>query len=67
MNETTRQRATAGDMRAQGPSDDGHTSTLTAARANTDRLYDVAKKSFASMSEKNSEEFMKRSTQTGGQ
>lgn len=67
MSKTSRQRVTAGDIRAQAPTDGTTSSSLTDARADTDRLFAVAARSFASMSEDNSEEFLKRSRQTGGQ
>jgi len=67
MNETTRQRATTGEVRTQAPDDGSATSSLTDVRAEADGLFAVAAKSFASMTEDNSQEFLKRSRQTGGQ
>lgn len=67
MNETTRQRATALEIRTQAPDDGSSESSLSDARAGADGLFAVAEKSFASMSENNSQEFLRRSRQTGGQ
>jgi hypothetical protein len=50
------------------PNPDGSAAnTLGNARSETDRLFAEATKSFESMSEGDSQEFLERSRQTGGQ
>ena len=67
MSNATRQRATRSDIEAKAPSEGGTSSSLTDTRAEMDRLFAVASKSFESMTEGNSQEFLRRSRQTGGQ
>jgi hypothetical protein len=67
MKKAMKLRATIGDIEAKAPGDDSTESSLTGTRAEMDRLFAVASKSFASMSEGNPEEFLRRSRQTGGQ
>jgi len=67
MNETTRQQTTPGDVATRPEQHDGEGSQLADARAETDRLFAVASESFAAMAESNSQEFLRRSRQTGGQ
>jgi len=67
MNQTNRQRQASGAIRDQAPADGSTTSSLTDVRADTDRLFAVAARSFASMAEDNSQTFLRRSVQTGGQ
>ncbi len=67
MSNATKQRVTIDDTRAQASGDDGTANSLTDARVEVDRLFAVASKSFKSMTEGNSQEFLRRSRQTGGQ
>ena len=67
MNKTTKQWATPGDIEAKAPDEGSTASSLTDTRAEMDRLFAVASKSFESMSEGDSREFLRRSRQTGGQ
>ncbi len=67
MNKTTKQRATLHDIETKAPDEDSTASSLTDTRAAMDRLFAVASKSFESMTEGNSREFLRRSRQTGGQ
>ena len=67
MNKATKQRRKVSDNEAQVPDADGAENSLTDTRAEVDRLFAVASKSFKSMSEGNSHEFLRRSRQTGGQ
>ncbi len=67
MNKTTKQRATLGDIEAKAPDEGSERSSLPDTRARMDRLFAVASKSFESMTEGNSQEFLRRSRQTGGQ
>ena len=67
MNKAMKQRAKIGDIEARVPGDDGTDNSLTDTRAEMDRLFAVASKSFTSMTEGNSQEFLRRSRQTGGQ
>lgn len=67
MSNATKQRVTIDDTRAQASGDDGTANSLTDARVEVDHLFAVASKSFKSMTEGNSQEFLRRSRQTGGQ
>ena len=67
MSNESRQRATTDNLRAQGPGGDGNDDALSKTRAEVDKLFAVASKSFQSMTEGNSQEFLRRSRQTGGQ
>ena len=67
MNEATKQRTMPDDLRAQGPGGDDAADALTDKRAEVDRLFAVAAMSFQSMTEGDSQEFLRRSRQTGGQ
>lgn len=67
MSENSNQRTSRNEV-TDGPEqggDDG--GALADRRAETDRLFAVAEKSFAAMTQSNSREFLKRSRQTGGQ
>ena len=66
MNEKMKERATLGDTQAIVHGDDSTGSSLTDTRTEVDRLFAIASKSFESMTE-NSQEFLRRSRQTGGQ
>lgn len=48
-------------------SGDDTSDALEAARAETDRLFAVAARSFEAMTQNDSHEFLRRSRQTGGQ
>ena len=67
MSNTTRQRATRDELTVQATGGGGTADSLTNTRADVDRLFAVASKSFQSMTEGNSQEFLRRSRQTGGQ
>jgi len=67
MSNETRQQTTNRDLRSQGPNGDGTAESLSATRDEVDRLIAVASESFRSMTEGNSQEFLRRSRQTGGQ
>lgn len=67
MNNATRQRATPENLSTQASGGGGADDSLTEMRADVDRLFAVASKSFQSMTEGNSQEFLRRSRQTGGQ
>ena len=67
MNKTMKQRATPGDIEAIAAGEDSTASSLPDTRAEMDRLFALASKSFKSMTEGNSQEFLRRSRQTGGQ
>jgi len=67
MNNETRQRATPENLSTQASGAGGAADSLAETRADVDRLFAVASKSFQSMTEGNSQEFLKRSRQTGGQ
>ena len=66
MNEKMKERAILGDTGAIASDDGSMTSSLTDTRTEIDRLFAIASKSFESMTE-NSQEFLRRSRQTGGQ
>jgi len=66
MSEKMKERATIGDTQAIAHGDDSTRSSLTGTRTEVDRLFAIASKSFESMTE-NSQEFLRRSRQTGGQ
>lgn len=66
MKKAMKLRATIGDIEARTPGDSTGSSVMD-ARAEMDRLFAVASKSFASMTEGKSQEFLRRSRQTGGQ
>ena len=66
MSKDTRQRTTH-DIEESAQSGGSATSTLTDTRTEIDRLFAVASKSFEAMTEGNSQEFLERSRQTGGQ
>ena len=67
MNTTTTQRASLGYIEAKVPNKGSKAISLTKTRAEMDRLFAAATKSFESMTEGNSKEFLRRSRQTGGQ
>ena len=67
MNKATKQRRKVSENEAQVPDEGSAGNSLTATRAEMDRLFAVASKSFKSMSEGDSREFLRRSRQTGGQ
>ena len=67
MSKATKQRSTAPDIKVKAADEGDTASPLTDARAEVDRLFAVAAKSFENMSEGNSQEFLRRSRQTGGQ
>ncbi len=67
MSNTTRQRAALADSQIKMPDESGAAAALTDTRAKTDHLFAVAAESFKSMTEGNSQEFLRRSRQTGGQ
>lgn len=66
MSQSTKQKAVSNDIRA-AQEGDPESGSLTETRGETDRLFAVAAKSFAAMSEGNSRQFLRRSQQTGGQ
>ena len=66
MSKDTKQRTATDDIKTGAPADDG-ASGLTDTRIEMDRLFAVAAKSFETMSEGSSQEFLKSSRQTGGQ
>lgn len=67
MSKDTKQRTTTSDVNDGAPDDGNAPGKLTDTRAEMDRLFAVAAKSFEAMSEGNSQEFLKSSRQTGGQ
>lgn len=66
MSQSTKQKAASSDVRT-AHAGDSESDSLTEIRGETDRLFAVAAKSFAAMSEGNSRQFLRRSQQTGGQ
>ena len=66
MSVKMKERATIDDTQAIAHGDDSTESSLTDTRTEVDRLFAIASKSFESMTE-NSQEFLRRSRQTGGQ
>ena len=67
MSNTTRQKTTEGAMEVKAVDGGGAASGLPDAQAEVDRLFAVASKAFENMSEGNSQEFLRRSRQTGVQ
>jgi hypothetical protein len=67
MNNTTQQRATLDVIEANVPNVGNAENSLTDARAEMDRLFALASKSFESIVDGDSQEFLRRSRQTGGQ
>ncbi len=67
MSKATKQRTTPNDIKVEAQADGSATGTLTDTRVEMDRLFAVASKSFETMTEGNSQEFLRRSRQTGGQ
>jgi hypothetical protein len=65
MSQDTRQHTDV--IAASGAAADDESSTLTAQRADVDRLFAVASKTFESMRTGNSQQFIEASRQTGGQ
>ncbi len=67
MSKTMKQRTTSRDLDVR-PQDDGSAAgSLPDARTDIDRLFAVASKSFEKMTEGDSQQFLERSRQTGGQ
>ena len=66
MGEKMKEQAALGESQAIAHGDDSAGSSLTDTRTEVDRLFAIASKSFESMTE-NSQEFLRRSRQTGGQ
>ena len=67
MSNTTRHRESVADNPATSGAAEGAGRSLRATRADVDRLFAVAAKSFQSMSEGNSQDFLARSRQTSGE
>ena len=67
MGNTTRQRSTHADSHSQVPDEGGAPASLADTRADMDGLFAVAARSFETMTEGDSQEFLRRSRQTGGQ
>ena len=65
MSQDTRQRIS--NRETERVSQDADSTRLAETRAQTDRLFEVAARSFAAMSQGDSHEFLRRSQQTGGQ
>lgn len=67
MSDTTKKVRTQNDRGPESPKPEAAGSTLTSTRENTDRLFAAASKTFMSLTQDNSHEFLRRSRQTGGQ
>ncbi len=67
MSKTTKQRTTASDLDIRPQADGSAAGSLPDTRTEIDKLFAVASKSFDKMSEGDSQEFLERSRQTGGQ
>jgi hypothetical protein len=67
MSNSAEQRLRDRVVEETGSGDDANESGLADVRAETDRLFAVAARSFEAMSQGSSQDFLRRSRQTGGQ
>ena len=67
MSKDTKLRTKTNDLNSGVPDDGDAPGRLTESRAEMNRLFAVAAKSFEAMSAGNSQEFLRSSRQTGGQ
>ncbi len=67
MSKTTKQRTAANNLDVRPQADGSAAGSLPDTRTEIDKLFAVASKSFDKMSEGDSQEFLERSRQTGGQ
>lgn len=67
MSENGQLRTSQDDAGSADAQDDGDAGSLASRRAETDRLFAAAEKSFAAIAQHDSMDFLRRSRQTGGQ
>lgn len=67
MSNSAEQRLRDNVVEETGSGDETNESGLTDVRAETDRLFAAAAESFKAMSQGSSQDFLRRSRQTGGQ